>query len=347
MLNSDTRSADGTSTIAVVIPFYQRQTGILSRALHSIAAQKLAAQTRLLVIIIDDGSPLRAADELQALRASFPHDIILLEQKNGGPGAARNSGIEEALRLEARFVAFLDSDDEWAPVHLESAMQALTRDASFYFCDHSRFENSPSMFSSLKTIPELMRNSAAGAGVSSGYILASSKQLTDGYLVEYLSQTSTVVYRLSAAPELRFDTSLRGAGEDHLFWIQLAILCNGAAISPAVNSHCGRGVNIYFGALDWSRREAADRYGYRLLFWLKLQKIIKLDHAQRFLVGHQARTMQKAYAYLTLRNLLLGMRPRIDLLLQVTRHNPAFPIIAPFIALLVSTNVSKEALSWQ
>ena len=51
--------------VAVVIPYFQRESGILAGALQSVSAQEVDAD--LSVIIVDDGSPVRAHDELGRL----------------------------------------------------------------------------------------------------------------------------------------------------------------------------------------------------------------------------------------------------------------------------------------
>jgi hypothetical protein len=46
---------------------------------------------------------------------------VIRQEVNGGPGAARNSGIAHASHP---WLAFLDSDDEWLPNHLDSLWTA-------------------------------------------------------------------------------------------------------------------------------------------------------------------------------------------------------------------------------
>ncbi|MDB5935955.1 MAG: glycosyltransferase family 2 protein [Massilia sp.] len=114
---------------AVVIPFYQRDSGILIKAVHPILAQTLSAN-QIKIIIVDDASPSRARDEL----AHLADRITIIEQANSGPAAARNKGLN-SVPGDVQFVAFLDSDDAWAPEHLENARIALGGN-DFYFADH-------------------------------------------------------------------------------------------------------------------------------------------------------------------------------------------------------------------
>ena len=66
------------------------------------------------MIVVDDGS----ADDTHAVLAALrdPRVAVLTHTENRGAQAARNTGIRAA---RGRYVAFLDSDDEWVPRALE------------------------------------------------------------------------------------------------------------------------------------------------------------------------------------------------------------------------------------
>lgn len=66
-------------------------------------------------IIVDDGSA--DGEELKrVVEALNDPRFRYVRRENGGGGAARNTGIDEA---KGEFVAFLDSDDRWLPEKLE------------------------------------------------------------------------------------------------------------------------------------------------------------------------------------------------------------------------------------
>jgi Glycosyl transferase family 2 len=96
-------------SFTAIIPLYNKASFILS-CLDSAAAQSQPPEE---IIVIDDGS----TDE-GALLVEGWHKLPLrlIRQKNMGPGAARNLGLEEAVTSH---VAFLDADDIWLPHHLE------------------------------------------------------------------------------------------------------------------------------------------------------------------------------------------------------------------------------------
>ena len=60
------------TSVAVIIPYFQKRAGILHRALNSVLQQRLSADTRLEVIVVDDGSPVSARAEVATLPFSPP-----------------------------------------------------------------------------------------------------------------------------------------------------------------------------------------------------------------------------------------------------------------------------------
>lgn len=102
-------------TVSVVIPLYNKGKYI-ERALFSVSAQ---THTPLEVVVVDDGSTDDGPERV--LNAGNPL-VLLIRQKNGGPGAARNAGLAVA---KGKYVAFLDADDEWYPSFLETGISYL------------------------------------------------------------------------------------------------------------------------------------------------------------------------------------------------------------------------------
>jgi glycosyltransferase involved in cell wall biosynthesis len=112
-------------TISVVIPVYNRER-LIGRAIASALEQTYPPRE---VIVVDDGSN----DQTGARCQAFGDKIHYLHQENAGPAVARNHGIEAAV---SDWVAFLDSDDLWAPDHLErtaACIQATDGRAAIYF----------------------------------------------------------------------------------------------------------------------------------------------------------------------------------------------------------------------
>jgi glycosyltransferase involved in cell wall biosynthesis len=91
--------------LTFILPAYRRQD-FLNRALHSIGEQDVAPSR---VIVVDDGSEpaLRLPDTL-----NLPHCELVRRLVNGGPAAARNTGLSLS---RTEWISFLDSDDVLAP----------------------------------------------------------------------------------------------------------------------------------------------------------------------------------------------------------------------------------------
>src|SRR5262245_21477128 len=119
--------------VAVIVPFFQGEKGILTRCLDCIFQQK---HEDLVVIVVDDESPLSPLGEVECRSEAERRRIRIMPQKNGGPGGARNTGLS-SLSAGVRYIAFLDSDDVWMESHLKHAIEALDRGFDFYFSDYT------------------------------------------------------------------------------------------------------------------------------------------------------------------------------------------------------------------
>ncbi|MBU0943006.1 MAG: glycosyltransferase family 2 protein [Proteobacteria bacterium] len=108
------------ASISVIIPSYNRAS-LLVRALESVQGQTLDCVE---VIVVDDGSTDDTASRVSSFASQCSFPLRYIYQKNSGPAAARNRGIEEA-----RFplLAFLDSDDHWQKKKLASQVAVLEK----------------------------------------------------------------------------------------------------------------------------------------------------------------------------------------------------------------------------
>jgi glycosyltransferase involved in cell wall biosynthesis len=97
-----------TFEVSVIIPTYNRRAMLLE-AIDSVLAQ---SNQSFELIVIDDGSTDGTAEQLTRLAQAIRFERI----RHCGPGAARNRGVALA---SAPLIAFLDSDDLWAPTKLE------------------------------------------------------------------------------------------------------------------------------------------------------------------------------------------------------------------------------------
>ncbi len=100
-----------------MVPFYNN-ADVLAECLASIAAQTF---TDLDVIMVDDGSTDGGARIARERAAADPR-FRLVQTGNGGPGKARNTGIEHA---RGEFLAFADGDDMLPPHAYEKLLHTL------------------------------------------------------------------------------------------------------------------------------------------------------------------------------------------------------------------------------
>lgn len=99
----------GAPTLSIITIVFNDEAR-LERAVRSVlTADLLDAE----VIVVDDGSSDRSADVADSLAAEDPRVRVVRRASNsGGCGAPRNDGMRAA---RGRWVAFLDSDDQYLP----------------------------------------------------------------------------------------------------------------------------------------------------------------------------------------------------------------------------------------
>ncbi|MBO0771530.1 MAG: glycosyltransferase, partial [Actinobacteria bacterium] len=108
--------------ISVVVPFFNNGDD-LDDCLRSIAGQTF---TDLEVIMVDDGSADNGPEIARRWAASDPR-FTLIQSAHGGPGGARNRGIE---RAHGEYLAFVDGDDMLPPHAYEVLLHTLESSGS-------------------------------------------------------------------------------------------------------------------------------------------------------------------------------------------------------------------------
>lgn len=126
MISVDQQKADESRPFfSVIITTYNRGK-LLKRALDSLLAQ---TESDWEAIIIDDGSTDDTKTQIeQYLKKS--KKIKYKRQDRKGYSLAKNAGLPLA---SGKFITFLDSDDEYDPVHLESRKKILENNPSVEF----------------------------------------------------------------------------------------------------------------------------------------------------------------------------------------------------------------------
>ena len=261
-----------TAHISVVVPFYQKKAGILPKAVASALGQ--SGGHRVDIVIVDDASPVPARQELAQLMLDWPGRIVIIEQANAGPAAARNRALDQ-VDPGTDYVAFLDSDDEWIPEHLDNAVKVFEQGSDFYFADHYQLNQTVSAFARGGRI---RAEEHAQIGPDA-HLRAYRGDMFAQILMGNVIGTSTVVYRHRKFPALRFREEFVYAGEDYLFWLELSQQTDKIAFSSRSETIYGEGVNIFAGS-GWGTEKSLTRIHYELKFKKALARLFTLNAAQ-------------------------------------------------------------------
>jgi glycosyltransferase involved in cell wall biosynthesis len=199
--------------LSVIIPAYNR-AGFLPAVVDSLRAAGVGS---LEILVVDDGS----TDDTAAVAAALGPPVRYVRQANAGPAAARNHGFGLCA---GRYVAFVDSDDEWLPGAAEGLAAQLDRhpEIDVLFTD-ARMGNRRDGFVSW----------IASAGQEAFAALPSREPepglrvLERGPLFRRMAERNpvfiscTVLRREAFAAAGGFDPTLCGAADWHL-WLRMA-----------------------------------------------------------------------------------------------------------------------------
>jgi succinoglycan biosynthesis protein ExoW len=250
------------ATFTIIIPFYQRDDGILRRALASAFSQTFQD---FQVIVVDDQSPYLPADELAPLTQAERARITVISQQNAGPGGARNTGLDH-VPAETNYVAFLDSDDIWTPDHLENALTAMQAfGGDCYFASIEGGEEFDYHFG----IAALEKIDGARRLIDKPLVL----DVPDiaGVMVNdwaFLHMSCMVIGR-PLIETVRFDAALRLAAEDVLFFCDCMLAARQVLLCADAGALRGEGVNIFHGVDNASPEFLKQQF----ITWMALDRL--------------------------------------------------------------------------
>jgi succinoglycan biosynthesis protein ExoW len=311
--------------ITVVIPYFQRETGVLRRALQSVADQRGCALP-LHVIIVDDESPAPPEPEIAAA-GTLAGTLTLLKQRNGGPASARNKALDHAPS-DTRYVAFLDSDDAWSPDHLARAVTCLEAGHDCFFGDFFQLGQSQGAFSRAGRLHPADHPTVGSHATLHAFRGDMFDQILSGNVIG----TPTVVYAFECLRDHRFRTEFTSAGEDYLFWMGMAKRSTRFAFSSEIEATCGRGVNVYSGA-GWGTPRHLERLHNELRYRKTIGRLFDITPAQRKVIAASVAQLRRSVA----RDLLHRLRHRCPtppvLLAAHLRLDPLSFAMLPAVAL--------------
>ena len=114
----------GPGLFSIVSAVYNAEP-YLDAFLESLTLQRYPF-ARLEVILVDDGSTDGSLERIRTWERKYPDQIRVLTGINGGPGAARNRGLELARNP---WITFCDPDDVLDPGYLERIAGFIGRDS--------------------------------------------------------------------------------------------------------------------------------------------------------------------------------------------------------------------------
>lgn len=107
--------------LSVVIPLYN-----LAKQLPGCMESVLAASDgQMEIVLVDDGSTDGTLAVAEGYKRQAPDRVVVVTQKNSGPGAARNLGIEKS---HGTYISFIDGDDQVDKDFFHTLLAAIEKD---------------------------------------------------------------------------------------------------------------------------------------------------------------------------------------------------------------------------
>src|SRR5271155_4056737 len=223
---------------SVVIPFYQKTPGLLRNAVSSALSQKTSATME--IVVVDDGSPVPAREDLREILSSNPGKIIIVEQKNAGNPRAANAGLDH-VSPDTDVIAFLDSDDVWTELHVEHAVWAIENGYDLYFSDFYQLGQTVTAFNRASRIRLQDHRQIHPQEPVFEFVGNMVNQILTGNILG----VSTIAYNFRKFATLRYEVDFRHTGMEYILFVNLASGSNKIAFSAAPECRYGAGVNIF------------------------------------------------------------------------------------------------------
>jgi glycosyltransferase involved in cell wall biosynthesis len=183
-------------TVSAIITTYNLEK-MLPEAIESVLAQDWKD---LEIIVVDDGS----SDDTAAVMERYSGVVRYILQKNAGPSAARNTGVQVS---SGKFLAFLDGDDLWKPNKVSRQLEEFEKDSTV------------GLVSSDFSVDE-------GAKVTESYLVGcqhvASGMIFLNLLRENFLLPSAAMLRRECVTQVgAWDEAIRGS-EDRDYWLRVA-----------------------------------------------------------------------------------------------------------------------------
>lgn len=245
--------------VSVIIPMYNSERTI-ERALNSVVNQTY--QGNIEIIVINDGSQDNSLNLVKEYKKKLNKEnieIFIINKKNGGVSTARNEGLRKA---KGKYIALLDSDDEWLKTKLETQIELLKNNSKIDFLGSQvNYRESKIMFKKISKLKKI-----------------ELKHL----LIKWLPPTPTVIFKKEILDTIGYYDEEFKYGEDGNFLLRACIYKN-VYYLPETLVLIGNGKADY-GDSGLSKNLYEMEKG-ELRNWKMLYKISKISLLTYFLVS--------------------------------------------------------------
>lgn len=269
---------------SIAIPIYNTDLEYITDLIHSINLQRLRPKE---VIFVNDGSEFHYSDALQKvikenINKNIPYRLI--NQKNGGLAAARNTGLNEN---KSEFCYFIDSDDVLTPNSILSGSIALSANP-----DYAGVGGFPNFFKEMND--PTLKNSLVHQGYfwkPIGLHTAKSVALKENHFIP-----ASAFFRVSELKEVGgWDGSDKSIYEDWSLYSKLAWNNKKISIIPSIGylyrntpGSMFKTYNIFFGRRRLVRNlPGISKFDANIIFSLinedpNRHRLIELENANRW-----------------------------------------------------------------
>ena len=339
-LSVEARRTMKTTQVAVLIPYFQRQPGILQATVRSVLAQQGCDDYA--IIIVDDGAPVSAVSEMATLTPRERAKVHIIEQANAGPSAARNRALAE-VPADTTYIALLDSDDALEPCYLATAVAALERGYDLFFGNSVRCGVEGTRF-------EWHTATGATLDPAAHRLLDETVPLYEfqGDFFDFIVHRSNIIgpsslmYRHTVGVGVRYHERIR-IGEDRIFKLQLCRRVEKVVFSPRICAREGRGVNI-FDSAQWGSEQALALLADYLAMNHFILREIPLNPAQRAHVRAHLNSTRYSFVASLLHHLHQGIRIDWPLVGRTLVSDPGMlPRLVPNLLQVIATKLRHRS----
>lgn len=162
--------------VTVVIPSYNRERTI-KRAIDSVLRQ---SYSNINIIVVDDASTDGTEDVVRQMMLEHSNISYIKQSTNKGACAARNAGINAT---QTKYIAFLDSDDEWLPEKIQTQLEFMRENqADVVFCSVYRIEKGGAIVYPNRIYDgDIHRKLLEGNFISTGMLLGRTECFLEGF----------------------------------------------------------------------------------------------------------------------------------------------------------------------